>query len=439
MSRGAGFLLTVLLACLPGCADAPVVPLEDLGPPPARPEDALRERAAAVSVVTSADDGRLTPDEVALLAIERSPRLRALRARRGIAGAELVAAGLLPNPRLAVAVGGPVQGEDGRVAAFDVDLSWEVNAIFTRASAEDAAGRALAAVDLEVAWQEWRVAHTARLRAIQATFLARRREVAERIASAWEDRLQSFDRALAAGAATALDVAAARSSRDAARLEVLELARAVARVDAELTGDLALDEDEPALSLDMTWQPQRDRPPLGAFLERLPRRRLDLLALEHGRRSHDAALQVALARRFPRLEVSVFAHRDADRITTMGGGFAVGLPIFDRNQAGVLRETEMLRQTTLEAEAGLVEARAEVTRIVRELAVVDDQTQAAARTAATTASMADLASRAARTGALSGLAAIDAQRRADEASLHALELEHAQAELRAALDAAAGP
>ena len=47
-------------------------------------------------------DGRdgFTPDEVALMAVIASPKLRALRDQRGVAAAQVVQAGLLPNPQL---------------------------------------------------------------------------------------------------------------------------------------------------------------------------------------------------------------------------------------------------------------------------------------------------------------------------------------------------
>ena len=43
----------------------------------------------------------LSPDEVAILAIIQSPELRAARSKQGVANAQLLQAGLLPNPRLA--------------------------------------------------------------------------------------------------------------------------------------------------------------------------------------------------------------------------------------------------------------------------------------------------------------------------------------------------
>ena len=47
-------------------------------------------------------DGRdgFTPDELAVMAVIVSPGLRALRDQRGVAQAQVLQAGLLPNPQL---------------------------------------------------------------------------------------------------------------------------------------------------------------------------------------------------------------------------------------------------------------------------------------------------------------------------------------------------
>jgi outer membrane protein, heavy metal efflux system len=429
-------LLAALVSAVQGCAEAPTL---DEAPPPTRPEEALRQAAAVSSaaVVLDLAHDLLTPDAAALLALEGNPRLRALRSRRGLIGVELVAAGMLPNPRLAVAVGAPIGGKEGNQVSINGEASWEITALLGRDAARQSAREEVASVDLEVAWQEWVVAQAARLHAIQVVSLARRVEVARQIERTWAARLDAQQRALAVGAATVLDVTAARDAIHAARLDALALARDLADARSRLVEDLGVPAGT-AIQLDSGWVPSSARPPLQALLDRLPRR-LDVLAFEHGQRSHEAGLQRELARRFPPVELGVFAQRDPDRVGAVGMSVSFGLPFFSRNQAAVLLESEASVQAGFDHDAALASARAEVTRLAEALQLVDQQILAAQAATECAVALGDLSARAARTGALSGLSAVEAQLSADRALLRQLELEHARAELLAAFCAAAGP
>src|SRR4030081_1940054 len=59
------------------------------------------------AITLDPSDG-VSPDEAAVLAVLLNPSLRAARHRRSIAEAQLVAAGILPNPELTGAVDVPV-------------------------------------------------------------------------------------------------------------------------------------------------------------------------------------------------------------------------------------------------------------------------------------------------------------------------------------------
>ena len=107
IARRRAFCSAPLLALLAGCAvyhaqplDAPAVSAALQAPP----LDAIRVAAAALKHPLLAPltiDGRdgFTPDEIALMTVITSPRLRALRDQRGVAQAQVLQAGLLPNPQ----------------------------------------------------------------------------------------------------------------------------------------------------------------------------------------------------------------------------------------------------------------------------------------------------------------------------------------------------
>src|SRR5262250_3896687 len=53
----------------------------------------------------------LSPDEAAILAVIANPKLRATRDQRKLAAAQLLQAGILPNPQFSYALGGRRGGE----------------------------------------------------------------------------------------------------------------------------------------------------------------------------------------------------------------------------------------------------------------------------------------------------------------------------------------
>ncbi|HSU67896.1 MAG TPA: hypothetical protein VLJ39_13555, partial [Tepidisphaeraceae bacterium] len=126
--------------------------------------------------------GGLTPDAAAVLAVVANPSLRAERDRRSLASAQLLQAGLLPNPTLDFNID-PVTGgmTQGAVTAFGAGINWEVTAMITH-DAKLAAVRAGAqSVALDVAWQEWQFAQAARKAVYDLTALEAQRREAEAV------------------------------------------------------------------------------------------------------------------------------------------------------------------------------------------------------------------------------------------------------------------
>jgi hypothetical protein len=131
--------------------------------------------------VTIPEDGSLTPQAAAVVAVLQSPTLRAARARRGVAAAQLVQAGILPNPQLSGSMDFPIAGAtDGTVNAFGIGATWDVTSLIGREAAMSAARHGAEAVDLEIAWQEWQTALAAKLHATRVLWLSQQRGGNER-------------------------------------------------------------------------------------------------------------------------------------------------------------------------------------------------------------------------------------------------------------------
>src|SRR5207253_3181968 len=150
------------------------------------------------------------PDEAAILAVLANPKLRSVRDQRGIAAAQLLQVGILPNPQLSYSLGIPTGGmTQGTINAYNYGLNWEITSIISR-SAKIAAARADAvSVDLDVAWQEWQAAQAAKLHVYHLDFFDQELAVARQEEEGLKDNLDRVKRAADLGFMTRIDLAAA--------------------------------------------------------------------------------------------------------------------------------------------------------------------------------------------------------------------------------------
>ncbi|MGH7996871.1 MAG: TolC family protein, partial [Opitutaceae bacterium] len=269
------------------------------------------------------------------LAVADDPDLVAARAQAGVADAQVLEAGLLPDPKLS---GG--MSRSTMFTGYDAALSENLHALVTRGAAKAAAQAARGQVNLQILWQEWQVAERAGELFIQHGMDARLeallkpdRDLLERQARA-ESR--AFQREDATAAAAAL---AAKMLADAdENLRQIELDRNHA--DHELKALLGLRPDA-RLKLRET----RETPvPLseeqfGRALANLPARRPDLRALQAGYESQQQRLREAVLAQFPAIDAGLEKARDADEgVSSVGFTVNVTLPLFNRNRGQIAIE-----------------------------------------------------------------------------------------------------
>lgn len=364
-----GALLATLVgggACghaLPLRERPPVDSLEHLLPDP---EPSAHRLMAPVTIAVA--DG-LTIDEAMALAVVTNPDLRAARAERGIARAQVVDARILPNPELSLGIDVPAFGSTaGESAAGRVGISWELTALVAR-NANVAAGDArVEQVQLDIAWQEWQVAVEARLqwRRIAATS----NELLD--ASTTEREFgavaATLERARASGDATAIEASAARSAAEEATLVRMAVERTHEQARRALNRALGL-ESGAAVVLQAVAEPDLGRLPARLDLAAgLPAHRLDLVALQLGYASAEQRVRAAVLSRIPRVALDVGLARDTSHVGTVGVGVTVALPIFDRGQGRIGIATATREQLQLEYDARVYSARAELDDAFAELA-----------------------------------------------------------------------
>jgi outer membrane protein TolC len=336
-------------------------------------------------------DGRggYTPDEIAVMVVVVSPELRALRDQRGVAQAQIVQAGILPNPQLGYSVDRPHGTYDPAVVSGrSLGLSWEVTSLLTHHDQLGSARAGAKAVDLSVAWEEWQAAQDARLRAFRILSLERRLPLAKSIEVSMEDTLALTKKAVALGLKTTADMTVAAEAWSQAQNARFDLEQQFVAERAALNLGLGMAPADrvplkypvPDSSLALGLVPEADY-----LLQGLEERRLDLIALRYGYESEEASLRAAVIAQFPKIGLSVNKANDTTPIYTRGLGVTVDLPIFDRNQGQIAMGHATRQQLFDEYVARVAEARSQVEKVIENLAT------ARAQLATVEASLPDLA------------------------------------------------
>ena len=343
--RKKGVVTTILLLMLTGCAVYSPRPITAEAVARAlRPKSIkeLRIQAALINhpylrPVRLDPDHGLTPAQAAILAVLLNPKLRADRDRRGLAKAQLLQAGLLPNPTLSFSPDFVTGGNTlHTVTAYGVSLSWEVTSLITHPAKVKAAQRNADSVDLDVAWNEWQAAQAARIAVYRIVALQEELETAKQIEQSTKSDADLLRQAVAANSKTELDLATAESSRVDAENTSLATAQELEKQGLELRRVLGL---PPTAKLPIgkaVGLPTRlGAPSRKELLNGLAERRLDLLALQKGYQSQEETLRAAILAQFPKISLSLTKASDTTNVHTLGIGPTIDIPIFDRNQGNI--------------------------------------------------------------------------------------------------------
>ncbi len=379
-----------VVAALAGCSTYRAQPLTPadvaaaLAPPALPAVKIAAEKLAHPLLRPMLIDGHdgFTPDEIAVMTVVVSPRLRALRDQRGVAQAQVVQAGILPNPQLGYALD---QLHGGNAATIDptlingrsLGLSWEVTSLLTRHDNVAAARATAGALDLSIAWQEWQAAQEARLRAFRLLSLEQRLPLARAIETDLAENVKLIQRALALGQKTTSDLTLATTAWTQAQSDRLTLEQQRNADRTALNVALGQPADTP-LRLKSDPVDFASAAPLdtAALLDGLENRRLDLVALRLGYESEEATLRAAVKAQFPKIGLSFAKANDTSDVRTRSFGVTLDLPLFDRSQGQIAIGRATRQQLFDEYAARVAEARAEVSQALADLAGTRAQVQA---------------------------------------------------------------
>ncbi len=324
-------------------------------------------------------DSGLSPDSAGVLAVLLNPTLRADRNRRHLADAQLLQAGLLPNPQLTLNYGWVTGGvTTGAVSPYGFGLSWDITSLITHRAKQNAARAQATSVYLDVAWGEWQTAEAAKTAvydqvALEAQ-LAQAREVDDRLAQ----NLKLTANAFARHERVLLDLAAAESASLDAHLVVLGIQQQIGRQRLVLPRAMGLSpETRLKLRPDLRLPSRLNLPSKEELLNGLEERRLDLLALRRGYDSQEEALRAAVLAQFPKIGLGYSHARDNTNVISDSLDVTADLPIFDRNQGGIATERATRQKLFDEYVSRLYAARFDIVTALDDIAAVTAQIAAA--------------------------------------------------------------
>jgi outer membrane protein TolC len=346
--------------------------------------EAIRVQAREIKhpILRPIDFGKgygLSPQKAAVLAVLANPALRAARDRRGVAAAQLFQAGILPNPGLSYSLDIPTGGNtEGTVNAYALGLTYDVIPLITRGALVDAARSQAAAVDLDVAWQEWQTAEAAKLHVYNLVVLERQLGTARNEEKDLKENVDVVKRALDMGDLTVVDMAAAQTALQRARALVLTIEQQYENERLLLNQSVGFPPHQ-SIALERGIEPPTYGmlPPIGLMSNGLEEKRLDLLALRKGYQSQEARLRAAVLSQFPRLAIGPTRARDNTNVVSTGFSISIDVPIFDRSQGRIAIERATRQQLFDEYMARLFDARAEIAAILADLQSIEKQIAAA--------------------------------------------------------------
>ncbi|WP_248885306.1 TolC family protein [Igneacidithiobacillus siniensis] len=349
-----------LLLALAGCASYHPLPLATQVPIPSSTHQTVAAAGQGIDFQQP-----LTGTEVAQIAVMLNPNLRALRAERGVAQAQVFAAGLLPDPQLSLSADLPSNVSQGYFNAYGIGLQWNLASLFTRSTRLAAARAQRRSVQYQVAWQEWMLANQARIQARrwyylhrQETLAAAATQVSTQLYRVAQENLQQGDTTISSAT---LRQIAYLDSQD----QQLALQRQLSKARLQLNQTLGL---PPDFRVQVAApRPLGPIPPVSQLVALAIQHRLDLRALRAGYAAQEAQVRTAILGQYPAFSIGVSHAADTSNIQTFGPSINLSIPLWNRNRGAIAQARATRAQLHAAYSARLFQTRAEISALVRDL------------------------------------------------------------------------
>jgi outer membrane protein TolC len=319
------------------------------------------------------------PDEAAAISLYSNPALRAIRDRRGLAAAQVIQAGILPNPVVSYERDYVTGGNTaGTTTGYTLSAGWEFTALIPFLPKQTAARKNFRSVDLDVAWQEWQIAMNARTAVYRVLGLSAQVAQAQEATEGLQESTDAVRKALDAHEKTVLDLAAVEAASQDSRATVLGLEQGFAKERLGLNKILGVEpEIQIRLRSGLVLPTHVDPPDQRELFDNIESRRLDLLGLRQGYESQDATVRAAILAQFPKMSVAIVPASDTTNVHSTGFNVTVDVPIFDRNQGVIATERATRQRLRDEYNQRVFEARSDIATAIADIRSLDRQIEAA--------------------------------------------------------------
>jgi len=289
----------------------------------------------------------LDETSVITLAVFDNPDLKAARLQAGVASAQLLQAGLLPDP-----VFNAGYATSALQYGYSLGLNEDIQALITRGAAKAGATAHQKQVLLDILWQEWQVAEKARELFIQTRANDQLEQVLTRTRDLFADRYRVDERVLEKGDVTYNVVSADLALLTGAETSLRQLETAGNLTRHQLNALLGL---QPEVRLPLVGPAQSrmiSQEQFRAALGQLGKTRVDLLALQAGYESQEQSVRQSILAQFPSMSAGIEQGRDPiEGVNYIGPNVSLTLPLFNRNRGRIAeqRATRALMHQTYQA------------------------------------------------------------------------------------------
>jgi outer membrane protein TolC len=334
------------------------------------------------AVVVDLSDG-IDADEASLLAVASNPALRVERAARGITIAQLVAAGVLPNPQITAGFDRPARRATGVVTGTTIGAAVDLLGFLTRPAEIEAARQDVRAIDLALAWKEWQVAQATRLQSYRLTVLDRALTLSDDQAREMATIVATLEDAVRLQLVTRVELGAAELAYRSAVESRLTLTLERDTLRAGLAQLLGVDRASlPTLRRsaipfddDTALAKAADVPSHEELMHEIGARRLDLQGLRMGYLSQEARVRASILRQFPAVSIGLNRTRDTGNLLTFGGVATMLFPLLDRNRGEIAVARATRAQLAAEYDARVSTTRTTVDQLRTAFAVTAQRLQ----------------------------------------------------------------
>ncbi len=309
----------------------------------------------------------LSPDTAAVLAVLINPALRADRDRAGVSAAQLIVAGLLPNPQLTYSRDFVTSGP-GLTSPFGIGIAWDFIALISRGAKVRAAQAALESVRIDIAWNEWQAAEDAKAAVFDEVAIEEQLAQAQAIDLRLKNNAAVIHGAYDRRQRTVLDMSAAETASETAHETVLSLEQQLTAQKLALLRALGLPPGtQVSLRANIRLPSRLTVPPAETLSRDIESHRLDLIALRSGYQSQEESVRAAVLSQFPRINLGGNRAKDNADVYSVGFAATVDLPIFDRNQGGVALGRATRQKLFDEYAARVYTARADIASLLADI------------------------------------------------------------------------